>query len=130
LSFKKPSWAVLLPGLGAKMAKKGWLILMWGILLLPLGFTIQAAALLKRRVLPLRQSLPILMGAVLTAVPDGFEIIAVAASILLATGLVPIGLNLVGGSGFLKKDEAGKKECRSTFRPYKRGNGGAAIPAD
>jgi hypothetical protein len=28
-------FATLLPGLGAMMAKKGWLILMWGILLLP-----------------------------------------------------------------------------------------------
>jgi len=39
----------LLPGIEALMAKKGWLFVLWGILLLPLGFTIQAIGLIKAR---------------------------------------------------------------------------------
>ncbi len=99
-TLSESEFAALLPGIAALMAKKGWLFLMWGILLLPLGFTIQAVALIRRRVLSLWQTVPILIGAILTAMPDGFEILSVAASILLAAGMIPIGLKYLGGSGF------------------------------
>jgi hypothetical protein len=93
-------FAALLPGLEALMAKKGWLFVMWGILLLPLGFTIQAIGLIKTRAFSLWQTVPLLIGALLTAMPDGFEIIGVGASILLAAGLIPLGLRYLGGRYF------------------------------
>jgi len=93
-------FAALLPGIGAMMAQKGRLFVMWGILLLPLGFTIQAIGLIKTRVFSLWQTVPLLIGAPLTAMPDGFEIIGVAASMLLAAGLIPIGLRYLGGRYF------------------------------
>jgi hypothetical protein len=93
-------FAALLPGIEALMAKKGWLFVMWGILLLPLGFTIQAIGLIKTRAFSLWQTVPLLIGALLTAMPDGFEIIGVTASIFLAAGLIPIGLRYLGGRDF------------------------------
>ena len=96
-TLSEQDFAALLPGVEALMAKKGWLFVMWGILLLPLGFAIQAIALIKTRVFPLGQTVPLLIGAILTAMPDGFEIIGVAASLLLAAGLLPIGIRYLRG---------------------------------
>ena len=45
-------FARMMPGLLAMFAKQGWLVLLWGILLLPVGFGIQAVALLQSRTLP------------------------------------------------------------------------------
>ena len=48
----------MMPGLLAMFSKRGWMVLLWGILLLPIGFGIQAVALLKNHsVFPAWQSL-------------------------------------------------------------------------
>jgi len=39
----------MMPGLLAMFGKEGWLILIWGLLFLPIGFTIQAIGLLKSK---------------------------------------------------------------------------------
>ena len=51
----------------AMFAKEGWLALIWGILLLPVGFVIQAIALLKSHALPRWQSILFLIGVLLVA---------------------------------------------------------------
>jgi hypothetical protein len=89
-------FAEMMPGLLAMFAKKGWLVLLWGILLLPVGFGIQAIALLKTRTLPRWQSIFFLIGVLLVATPDGFEIINLAASILLAVAFIPYGIQIIG----------------------------------
>jgi hypothetical protein len=68
---------------------------LWGILLLPLGFAIQAVALLRSRILPRWQSVLFLIAVLLVAVPDGLEIINLAASLLLAVAFLPYGLRLL-----------------------------------
>jgi hypothetical protein len=85
----------MMPGLRAVFAKEGWLVLVWGILLLPVGFAIQAAALLKAKTLPRWQSALFLIGVLLIATPDGVEIVNLAASILLAVAFVPYGMQII-----------------------------------
>ncbi|MFN8582661.1 MAG: hypothetical protein U0163_17005 [Gemmatimonadaceae bacterium] len=42
----------MMPGLLAMFSKSGWLVLLWGIVLLPIGFGAQAIALLRSKSLP------------------------------------------------------------------------------
>jgi hypothetical protein len=81
----------------AMFSRGGWLILLWGILLLPVGFGIQAAALLRSGALPRWQSLLFLIGVLLIAVPDGIEIVNLTASVLMAFACVPYGIQVVRG---------------------------------
>jgi hypothetical protein len=88
-------FAQMMPGLLAMFAKAGWLVLLWGILLLPVGFALQAIALLKTRTLPRWQSILFLIGVLLVATPDGVEVINLTASILLAVAFVPYGIQMI-----------------------------------
>ena len=88
-------FAQMMPGPRAIFAKEGWLVLLWGIVLLPVGFAIQAIALLKTNTLPRWQSSLFLIGVLLVATPDGVEIINLTASILLAAACVPIGVQII-----------------------------------
>jgi hypothetical protein len=85
----------IMPGVMAMFTKKGWLKLLWGIVLLPIGFAIQAIALLKTHTFSPWQSVLFLIGALLMATPDGFEIINLSASIMMAISLVPYGIQII-----------------------------------
>jgi len=85
----------MMPGLLAMFSKKGWLVLLWGILLLPVGFAIQAIALFKSQTLPRWQSILFLIGVLLVGTPDGVEIINLTASTLLAVAFVPYGIQII-----------------------------------
>jgi hypothetical protein len=85
----------MMPGLLAIFSKKGWMVLLWGMLLLPLGFVIQAIALLQSSALPGWQSALFLAGVLLVAVPDGLEIINLSASVLMAAAMIPYGIQLI-----------------------------------
>jgi len=88
-------FSAMMPGLLAMFAKKGWMILVWGMLLLPLGFAIQAAGLLQSNALPRWQSTLFLIGVLLVGTPDGMEIINLSASILMAIAMIPYGIQLI-----------------------------------
>jgi hypothetical protein len=88
-------FAHMMPGLLAMFSKQGWLVLLWGILLLPVGFAIQAIALLKTRAIARWQSFLLLPGALLVGTPDGAEIVNLSASILLAVAFVPYGTRMI-----------------------------------
>ncbi len=92
-------YAQMTPGLVAMFSQKGWMVLLWGILLLPLGFAIQAVGLLRTEVIPRRQASLFLIGVLFVGFPDGAEIINLAASLLMAAALVPYGLRLMTGGG-------------------------------
>ena len=102
----------MMPGLLAMFAKRGWLVLLWGIVLLPAGFGVQAVALLKTQALPRWQALLFLPGVLLIAVPDGVEIINLTAAILLTIAFLPYGIEMIrrelstrlsgGGAGFTR----------------------------
>ena len=89
----------MMPGLLAMFEKRGWLVLLWGILLLPIGFAIQAVALLKSKSLPRWQGLLFLLGVLFIGTPDGVELVNLAASVLLAVAFVPYGIRLIRSAG-------------------------------
>jgi len=88
-------FAAMMPGLLAMFSHKGWMVLLWGIVLLPLGFAILAIGLLKTRTLPRWQSACFLVGVLFVGFPDGAEIINLTASVLMAVALVPYGMRML-----------------------------------
>lgn len=90
-------FALMMPGLLAMFSFKGWMPLLWGMALLPLGFGIQAVALIKTRTIPRWQGALFLIGALFIGFPDGVEIVNLTASILMAVALVPYGIRLLSG---------------------------------
>jgi hypothetical protein len=85
----------IMPGVMAMFTKHGWMVLLWGILFLPIGFAIQAIALLKTNTIPRWESILFLIGVLLVGTPDGLEIINLSASILMAIALVPYGIQII-----------------------------------
>jgi hypothetical protein len=96
----------MMPGLLAMFSQRGWLVLLWGILLLPVGFGIQAMALLRSRALPRWQSLLFLVGVLLIGTPDGVEIVNLTASALLAIAFVPYGMHMLRSAHVASGDGA------------------------
>jgi hypothetical protein len=88
-------FSTMMPGLLAMFSKKGWMVLLWGMLLLPLGFAVQAAGLLQANVLPRWESVLFLIGVLLVGTPDGMEIVNLSASLLMAAAMIPYGVHLV-----------------------------------
>jgi hypothetical protein len=90
----------IMPGILAMFTKQGWLVLLWGMVCLPIGFAIQAAALLKTNAIPRWQSILFLIGALLVAIPDGLEIVNLSASIMMAIAFVPYGIQIIKKTNF------------------------------
>jgi hypothetical protein len=88
-------FARIMPGVMAMFSKQGWLVLLWGIVFLPIGFAIQAIALLKTGIFPRWQSILFLIGVLLVGTPDGLEVINLTASILMAIAFVPYGIQII-----------------------------------
>jgi hypothetical protein len=88
-------FARMMPGLMAMFSKEGWLVLTWGLLLLPIGSAIQAIALIKVKAIPRWQGILFLIGVLFVGTPDGVEIINLSASILLAVAFVPYGTQII-----------------------------------
>jgi hypothetical protein len=85
----------MMPGLIVMFEKEGWLVLIWGLILLPIGFIIQTVGLLKSRSLATWQSILFLIGVLFIGTPDGVEIINLTAAIFMAIALIPYGLKLI-----------------------------------
>ena len=92
-------FAGMMPGLLAMFSMRGWLVFLWGILLLPIGFGIQAVALLKCSPLPRWQSLFFLLGVLFIGTPDGVELVNLTAALVLSAAFIPYGINLVRAQG-------------------------------
>jgi hypothetical protein len=90
------------------------MVLIWGILLLPIGFAIQAVGLLRTRALPRWQGLLFLIGVLLIGTPDGVEIVNLGAAILLTIAFVPYGLRLVRGEPGDLPESLGPRASAST----------------
>lgn len=85
----------MMPGLLAMFAKKGCLILIWGLLCLPIGFVIQGIGLLKSKSLATWQSLLFIIGVLFIGTPDGVENVNLTASILIAAAFIPYGFKII-----------------------------------
>ena len=85
----------MMPGLIAMFSKQGWMVLVWGVVLVAAGFAIQAIALLKTNAIPRWQSALFLISLFLIGAPDGLEIVNLSGSILMAVALVPYGIQTI-----------------------------------
>ena len=88
-------FAAARPALSAIFAKKGWLRLLWGIVLIPIGFAVLAIAALASGATSPWVAILLLIGVLLIGFPDGAEIVNLGAAITMAAGLVPFGLALM-----------------------------------
>jgi hypothetical protein len=91
-------FAAMKPGLRVLFAKKGWMWLLWGIMLLPAGFAIQTVGLLQAHALPSGEAILFLIGVLFVGTPDGLEIVNFSASLLMAFGMVPYGIRLIAAA--------------------------------
>lgn len=78
----------LTPGLNVMLQKEGWMIILWLLPLLPIGFLIQGIALYQSRFIPRWQSILIVIGSLLLANPE-IEIVNLIASCLLLISFIP-----------------------------------------
>jgi hypothetical protein len=92
----------MMPGLLAIFSHQGWMILVMGVLLCAVGFTIQAIALLVTGAIP-RWQAALLLGVWLIGWPDGEEIVALFGAILLAVALVPLGIRTITGKSPMER---------------------------
>lgn len=88
-------FAAMMPGLLAMFSLKGYMVLLWGVVLLPIGFAIQAIALVATGAFGRSSGLLFLIGVLFVGFPDGAEVINLTASVLMAIALVPYGAKLV-----------------------------------
>lgn len=88
-------YAAARPALSAIYAKKGWLWLLWGIVLIPIGFAVLAIAALATGATSAWVAVPLLVGVLLIGFPDGAEIVNLSAAVIMAAGLVPFGLAMI-----------------------------------
>lgn len=88
-------FAAVRPALSAIFAKKGWLWLLWGMLLVPVGFAVLAIAALASGATSPWVAALLLVGVLLIGFPDGAEIVNLGAAITMAAGLVPFGLAMI-----------------------------------
>jgi len=94
-TISESQFSQMIPGLLAMFSRQGWLVILWGMVFLPVGFAIQAGALIKTRALPRWQGILFLIGVLFIATPDGMEIINTVAAILMAVSLIPYGIKLL-----------------------------------
>jgi len=97
-TLPEDKFSSMMPGLLAMFSKKGWMVLLWGLLLLPLGFAIQTVGLMQISALSRWQGGLFLLGVLLVGTPDGLEIINLSASILMATALIPYGIQIIAAA--------------------------------
>jgi len=96
----------LLPGIEAMFSYSGYLSVLKLLPLLPIGFVILSAALINSGAVKKRYSLPFLSGSILMINPD-IDIIGLAATLVLASGFIPYGIELLkqpGKSAIIRSD--------------------------
>lgn len=94
-TLPEPQFVQALPGLLAIFSFKGWMGLVWGLVLMPLGVILQAAALWKTGRLPPAQAALLIVSLVFVGFPDGAEIVNLAAALGMAGAMGPCGVALL-----------------------------------
>lgn len=94
-TLPESEFAQLMPGLMAIFSFKGWMVLVWGLVLMPIGVAIQTIAMMRAGALPQWQLRLLLAGVLFIGFPDGAEIINLTAALLMASAMVPYGIQLL-----------------------------------
>lgn len=113
-TLPESEFAQMIPGLLAMFSFEGWMVLVWGLLLMPIGVAIQTIAMMRKRVLPMWQLTLLLIGVAFIGFPDGAEIINLTAAILMAAALIPYGLRLLRNRGLQTETEG--PQIRASLR--------------
>jgi hypothetical protein len=93
-------FAPMMPGLLAIFSFKGWMALVWGLVLLPVGVMVQTVGMLRAKVLPRWQLGALLVSLPFIGFPDGAEIINLTAALVMTTAMLPYGVRLLrSGTG-------------------------------
>ena len=85
------AFAQIHPAIEVMKGMQGWLWLVYGLALLPIGFVVLGIGLYRTRTLPRWQAGLLIAGAAFLLNPD-IEIISLVASVLLAGALIPLGI--------------------------------------
>lgn len=89
-------FAQMMPGLVAIFSHQGWMVLVSGVYLFAIGWTIQTIAMFASNVIPRWQSALLLISVWLMGWGDGGEeIISLCGAVLLAVALIPYGIQLI-----------------------------------
>jgi hypothetical protein len=94
-TLPEQEFARMMPGLLAIFSFKGWMALVWGLLLMPIGVMIQAVGMLRAKVLPRWQLGLLLVSVLFIGFPDGAEIVNLTAALLLTAAMLPYGVRLL-----------------------------------
>lgn len=94
-TLPESEFAQMMPGLLAMFSFKGWMVLVWGLVLMPIGVAVQTIAMMRARVLPKWQLWLLLAGVLFIGFPDGAEIINLTAAVLMAAAMIPYGIQLL-----------------------------------
>ncbi len=94
-TLPESEFAQMMPGLLAMFSFKGWMAMVWGLVLMPIGVLIQTVALMRARTLPRWQLWLLLIGVLFIGFPDGAEIINLTAAVLMASAMIPYGMRML-----------------------------------
>jgi len=95
--LSKEEFDGMLPGLVAIFSFKGWMAMVWGLVLMPIGVLVQTVGMMKARVLSRQQRALLLVSLVLIGFPDGAEIVNLSAAVLMTAAMFPYGVRLIAG---------------------------------
>jgi hypothetical protein len=98
-TLPEAEYVLLKPGIEALFAFRGYLGILYVLPLLPLGFMLQGIGLYRARAIPRWQSLALIvamLGLGVSAAVD-IDLFGLVATVILAIGFVPIGLDLIRG---------------------------------
>jgi hypothetical protein len=97
-TLPEKEFAQTMPGLLAIFSFKGWMSLVWGLVLMPIGVIVQTVAMLRTKALPRVQLYLQLVGVAVIGFPDGAEIINLLAAMVMAASMLPYGVKLMRSS--------------------------------
>ena len=90
----EPEFTAITPALEAIFRRDGWLWITWGFAVLPVGFIILAAGLIRQGAVPRWQGGCMICGLLLLLNPD-IEIISSLGAMLMCIGFLPLGWRIL-----------------------------------